>query len=57
VPPPVPTPATGSGNGPGVNPDLEPSNRPTHPKRQTFVLLAGVFAVILLLAVISTLAA
>ncbi|HVL04571.1 MAG TPA: hypothetical protein VM388_01190 [Acidimicrobiales bacterium] len=34
----------------------EPSDRPTHPKRQTFVLLAGVFAVVLLLALISTLA-
>ena len=34
-----------------------PFDRPTHPKRQTFVLLAGVFVVVLLLAVISTLAA
>lgn len=31
-----------------------PPERPTHPKRQTFVLLAGVFVVILLLALIST---
>lgn len=37
--------------------ELDPSDRPTHPKRQTFVLLAGVFVVVLLLAVISTLAA
>ena len=40
---------------PPVNP--QPSDRPTHPKRQTFVLLAGVFVVVLLLALISTLAA
>lgn len=37
--------------------DFDPSDRPTHPKRQTFVLLAGVFALVVLLAVISTLAA
>lgn len=30
--------------------------RPTHPKRQTFVLLAAVFVVILLLALLSTVA-
>lgn len=35
--------------------NLEPE-RPAHPKRQTFVLLAGVFVVILLLALISTVA-
>jgi hypothetical protein len=40
-----------------MSPDLNPPDRPTHPKRQTFVLLAGVFVVVLLLAVISTLAA
>ena len=55
MPPPARTP--GNGTGAGVSPDLEPSDRPTHPKRQTFVLLAGVFVVVLLLAVISTLAA
>jgi hypothetical protein len=32
----------------------EPSDRPTHPKGQTFVLLAAVFVVVLLLALIST---
>jgi hypothetical protein len=32
------------------------SERPTHPKRQTFVLLAAVFVVVLLLALISTVA-
>jgi hypothetical protein len=32
----------------------DPSERPTHPKRQTFVLLAAVFVVVLLLALIST---
>ena len=40
-----------------MSPGLDPPDRPTHPKRQTFVLLAGVFVVVLLLAVISTLAA
>ncbi len=30
------------------------SERPTHPTRQTFVLLAAVFVVILLLALMST---
>ena len=33
-----------------------PPDRPTHPTRQTFVLLAGVFVVVLLLALISTVA-
>ena len=55
MPPPVRAPSTGAGTG--VSPDFDPSDRPTHPKRQTFVLLAGVFVVVLLLAVISTLAA
>lgn len=40
-----------------MSPELGPTDRPTHPKRQTFVLLAGAFVVVLLLAVISTLAA
>ena len=40
-----------------MSPPLEPSDRPTHPKRQTFVLLAGVFVLVLLLALISTVAA
>lgn len=39
-----------------MSPSLDPPERPTHPRRQTFVLLAGVFALILLLAVISTVA-
>lgn len=39
-----------------MNRPPELPDRPTHPKKQTFVLLAGVFVVILLLAVISTLA-
>ena len=34
----------------------EPPERPTHPKRQTFVLLAGVFILILILALLSTVA-
>jgi hypothetical protein len=34
----------------------EGPDRPTHPKRQTFVLLAGVVVVVLLLALISTVA-
>ena len=57
MPPSVRTPAAGAGAGAGVKSDFDPSDRPTHPKRQTFVLLAGVFVVVLLLAVISTLAA
>lgn len=48
--------APGAGAG-AVSTGFEPPDRPTHPKRQTFVLLAGVFVVVLLLAVISTLAA
>jgi hypothetical protein len=40
-----------------VSPDLDPADRPTHPRKQTFVLLAGVFVVVLVLAIISTLAA
>lgn len=34
----------------------EPSDRPTHPRGQTFVVLALVFVVVLLLALISTVA-
>ena len=40
-----------------MRPDLDPPERPTHPKRQTFVLLAAIFVVVLLLAIMSTLAA
>lgn len=36
--------------------DPDPLERPTHPKRQTFVVLAAVFVVILLLALLSTVA-
>ena len=38
----------------GAMSDLRPPERPTHPKRQTFVLLAAVFVVVLLLALVST---
>ena len=55
MPPPARAQATGAGAVSG--PSNEPSDRPTHPKRQTFVLLAGVFVVVLVLAIISTLAA
>jgi len=55
MPAPVRGPTAGAGPG-TVSVPPEPSDRPTHPKRQTFVLLAGVFAVVLLLALISTLA-
>ena len=54
---PTPVRAPPAGTGAGVNADFEPPDRPTHPKRQTFVLLAAVFVGVLLLAVISTLAA
>ena len=54
----MPAPVAATAPGAGImSPDLDPADRPTHPKRQTFVLLAGVFVVVLLLAVISTLAA
>jgi hypothetical protein len=35
---------------------IDEPERPTHPKRQTFVLLAAVLVVILLLALMSTVA-
>lgn len=44
-------PAAGAGD---VSPHPGPPERPTHPKGQTFVLLAGVFVVVLLLALLST---